>query len=173
MGRDGIGEANNQTVEFLVFDTPASTLWLKCYHQSIKSDRMMFLIIKFWQQQLRIFDKMIEKSLTGIYLQNTKVPSTLIHFICFIQASSDNYRALATHPHEPIFNISESGLKLWKSSTIWPLYDTFQCLLGHSKVIYCQALYLISKSINLSLSLRDREIELTLLSLSILITITF
>ena len=106
MGRDGIGEANNQTVEFLVFDAPASTLGLKCYHQSIKSDRTMFLIIKYWQQQLRIFDKMIEKSLTGIYLQNTKVPSTLMHFICFIQASSDNYRALATHPHEPIFKIS-------------------------------------------------------------------
>ena len=34
---------------------------------------------------------MIEKSLTGIYLHNTKVPSAVMHFTCFIQASSDRY----------------------------------------------------------------------------------
>ena len=37
------------------------------------------------------FDKMIEKSLIGIYYITLKVPSTVMHFNCFIQASLDRY----------------------------------------------------------------------------------
>ena len=47
-------------------------------------------VIKKYSTQV-IFEKMIEKSLTGIYYITLKVPSTVMHFTCFIQASSVRY----------------------------------------------------------------------------------